>query len=183
MDFPYSQSILIIARFKVSSKKKFFDLASPRLQRLREKIAMYTFQVCWVTGKTHLIADALSRAPLFVPEELPGLKINTAISCLFQTSQPAIRVIYDVATIRRREVWDHHLDLFSVAQAVYLQDSKSSVGDKPGFIVSMRPDRLSYVVNVDNRFFTRPRRLLRPVTPDTPFSVASPTPPSSPPVL
>ena len=55
---------------------------------------MYTFQVCWVPGKIHLIADPLSRASLFA-SELSGLEINTAISCLSQTSQPAIRVIYD----------------------------------------------------------------------------------------
>ena len=76
-------------------QKDIFDLASPRLQRLREKIAMYSFQVCWVPGKTHLIADTLSQAPLFAPEELLGLEIDTAISCLSQTSQPAIRVIYE----------------------------------------------------------------------------------------
>ena len=76
-------------------QKDIFDLASPRLQRLREKIAMFSFQVCWVPGKTHLIADALSRAPLFSPEDLSGLEIDTAISCLSQTSQPTIRVIYN----------------------------------------------------------------------------------------
>ena len=75
-------------------QKDIFDLASPRLQRLREKIAMYSFQVCWVPGKTHFIADALSRAPLFAPEKLPGLDIDTAISCLTQASQPSLRVIY-----------------------------------------------------------------------------------------
>ena len=98
MDFLYSPFILIIARFKESSKKTFSTspaLASPRLQRLREKIAMYSFQVCWVPGKTYLIVDALSRASLFAPEELPGLDINTAISCLSQTSQPVICVIYN----------------------------------------------------------------------------------------
>ena len=42
---------------------------------------------------------------------------------------------------------------------------------------------MSYFVKVDNRFFTRPRRLLRPVTPDKPFPVVSSTPPSSPPPL
>ena len=83
---------------------------------------------------------------------------------------------------------DHDKSKLSLAplspgQDVYLQDSKSSAWDKRGFNVSMRLDRLSYVVNVDDRFFTGQRRLLRPVTPDTPFSVASPTPPSSPPAL
>ena len=67
---------------------------------------------------------------------------------------------------------DHDKSKISLAslspgQAVYLQDSKSSAWDKHGFIVSMRPDRLSYVISFDNRFFTRPRRLLRPVTSDT----------------
>ena len=76
-------------------QKDIFDLASPRLQRLREKIAMFSFQVCWVPGKTHLIANALSHAPLFDPEELPGLDIDTAISCLSQMSQPSICLIYD----------------------------------------------------------------------------------------
>ena len=55
-------------------QKDIFDLASPRLQRLREKVAMFSFDVRWVPGKTHLIADALSRAPLFAAEDLPGLK-------------------------------------------------------------------------------------------------------------
>ena len=56
---------------------------------------MYSFWVCWVPGKTHLIADALSRAPLFALEELPGLKIDTAISCLSQTSEPSLQIVYD----------------------------------------------------------------------------------------
>ena len=74
--------------------KDIFDLASPRLQRLREKVAMYSFVVRWVPGKTHFIADALSRAPLFAPEELPDLDIDTAISCLAVTSQPSLSSVY-----------------------------------------------------------------------------------------
>ena len=76
-------------------QKDVFDLASPRLQRLREKVTMFSFDVEWVPGKTHLIADALSRAPLFSAEEMPGLEIDTAISCLSQTSQPSMDVIYN----------------------------------------------------------------------------------------
>ena len=72
------------------------------------------------------------------------------------------------------------LTSLSPGQAVHLQDSKSSAWDKQGIIVSMRPDRLSYVVKIGNRFFTRPRRLLRPVIPPaTPSPVVSTTPPSS----
>ena len=48
------------------------------------------------------------------------------------------------------------LPVLSPGQPIYLQDSKSSAWDKQGFIVSMRPDRLSYVINVENRFFTSP---------------------------
>ena len=35
--------------------KDIFDLASPRLQRLREKVAMYSFVVRWVPGKLTLL--------------------------------------------------------------------------------------------------------------------------------
>ena len=76
-------------------QKDIFDLASSRLQRLHEKAAMYSFRVCWVPSKPHLIADALSRAPLFAPEEHSGLEINTAISCLAQTSHPMMDLIYN----------------------------------------------------------------------------------------
>ena len=56
---------------------------------------MYSFRVCWVPGKNHLIADALSRALLFALEEHPGLEIDTAISCLTQISHPTMDLIYN----------------------------------------------------------------------------------------
>ena len=68
----------------------------------------------------------------------------------------------------------HSLSQLLPGRQVHLQDGKSVAWDRTGIIVSMRPDKLSYVINVDNRFFTRPRRLLCPVV--TPSSSDPPTP-------
>ena len=38
--------------------------------RMREKITAYNFSVIWTPGKSHHIADALSRAPVFGPCDL-----------------------------------------------------------------------------------------------------------------
>ena len=40
-----------------------------RLQRIMSKLLGYSFKVEWIAGKNHEIADALSRAPVFQPEE------------------------------------------------------------------------------------------------------------------
>ena len=57
-----------------------------RLQRIREKLVKYNMTVKWVPGKSHFIADALSRAPLFSPPspDEDEFTINTARSCLTQ---------------------------------------------------------------------------------------------------
>lgn len=46
-------------------KKEIFEVENIKLQRIREKLAVYSFKVTWVKGKNHLIADALSRVPYF----------------------------------------------------------------------------------------------------------------------
>ena len=56
-------------------------LENTRLMRMREKIIPYTFKITWVTGKTHYIADALSRYPVFGPAE-DNLNVDTAIKSL-----------------------------------------------------------------------------------------------------
>ena len=45
--------------------KPLLELENVRLQRLCEKLIGYNFDLCWSAGKEHLIADALSRAPVF----------------------------------------------------------------------------------------------------------------------
>ena len=46
-------------------------------------------------GKSHLIADALSRAPLFAPEEIDYIVTDTAHVCLTQSSSGQIDIIFD----------------------------------------------------------------------------------------
>ena len=48
-------------------KKDLGDIENRRLQRLRESVLDYSFKVEWVEGKSHLIADALSRNPVNGP--------------------------------------------------------------------------------------------------------------------
>ena len=74
--------------------KTMYELSNPRLRRrIREKVSGYTFSVKWVAGKTHYIADALSRAPLFVPEDDPDMVVDTALTALAITDDPAFRII------------------------------------------------------------------------------------------
>ena len=48
--------------------------------------------VNWVPGKTHRIADALSRAPLFSPEETDDMRVDTTRACLATTPGMAIEL-------------------------------------------------------------------------------------------
>ena len=76
-------------------KKDLFNIGNPRLQRIREKLLEYCFTVTWVPGKSHLIADAMSRAPLFAPEEIEDIAIDTASVCLAKTSSGQLDIIFD----------------------------------------------------------------------------------------
>lgn len=49
--------------------KQLSMLETNRLMRMREKIIPFMFKVSWVEDKMHYKADALSRAPIFIPEE------------------------------------------------------------------------------------------------------------------
>ena len=75
--------------------KDLFDIGNPRLQRIREKLLEYCFTVTWVPGKSHLIADTLSRAPLFAPEEVDDIVIDTASVCLTQSSSGQLDIIFE----------------------------------------------------------------------------------------
>ena len=67
-------------------RKDLFEIPNPRLQRIREKLVEFNMTVKWVPGKSHFIADALSRAPLFSPPtpDEEEFTIDTARSYLTQ---------------------------------------------------------------------------------------------------
>jgi hypothetical protein len=44
-------------------------IENARLRRYRERLTGYNFDLSWREGKTNHIADALSRAPVFPPDE------------------------------------------------------------------------------------------------------------------
>ena len=60
------------------------------------KVSTYDFDLAWVTGKRHLIADALSRAPVFPGEEDEDdlLEMETSnVTC----SSPALNFLREAA--------------------------------------------------------------------------------------
>ena len=55
--------------------------------RMREKLTNFSFEVKWVKGKIHMIADALSHAPVFQPEEEEEEMLKTATLYTLPTSE------------------------------------------------------------------------------------------------
>lgn len=68
-------------------KKSMIDIDNPRLQLLREKMAGYSFRVEWVQGKSHRIADALSRYPVFAATPDPTTEVGA------QGQEERVRVV------------------------------------------------------------------------------------------
>ena len=52
--------------------KSLADIENPRLQRILQKVAGYQFSVEFTKGTENVIADTLSRAPVFGPSEEDG---------------------------------------------------------------------------------------------------------------
>ena len=67
--------------------------------RMREKILPYSFTVTWVPGKTHYIADALSRHPVFQPEA-DHIPTEDAIVCLNTTAVNTMQCITGAIILR-----------------------------------------------------------------------------------
>ena len=77
-------------------RKDIAEVENRRLQRFRERVLDYTFTVVWVEGKTHLIADALSRNPV------DNVSTNTICSVLHSVD-PDLCLLYTSPSPRDRQ--------------------------------------------------------------------------------
>ena len=74
------------------------EISNPRLLRFREALVGYNLDVKWVKGKDHLIADALSRSPVWPCDDDPEdaefdpsmARVNMAVA-----SDPALHFIFE----------------------------------------------------------------------------------------
>ena len=73
-----------ILGYEDSPGKALDQVENPRLQRLLGKISGFAFTCTWVPGKRHMIADALSRAPVFEPNPDFGFE-NYVRICAVET--------------------------------------------------------------------------------------------------
>ena len=78
-------------------QKPLADIANPRLLRYRESLMPYSFDVTWTPGKSHHIADALSRAPAFTPPEDTTEAQSEIIACAITALDPALQFLYQAA--------------------------------------------------------------------------------------
>jgi len=130
-------------------QKPLDQLENNRLQRLREKLTSFCFKVTWTAGKTHCIADALSRAPVFAPSEEEDPNATDFTVCNRVAADPAMQVLFDaieddddykrliralrenVASDQFRSIW-HNLSLFDDEEiTLVLYDSSRIVVPAP----------------------------------------------------
>ena len=60
--------MLPVSCLGILNRKNLDAVNNTRIQHLLAKLLGYTFKVKWVPGKNQVIADALSRAPVFAAE-------------------------------------------------------------------------------------------------------------------
>ena len=78
-------------------KKDLCEVENARLASMREKLVDYSFTVKWVAGKDHLIADALSRAPVFPPEDDEDDYAGDSVVCNRVAEDPRMQSLFDHA--------------------------------------------------------------------------------------
>ena len=77
-------------------QKQLDDMMNTRILRTRERLTNFSFEVKWQPGKVHHIADALSRAPVFSPNDEDDDGIDTQVRMVVG-SDPNFASLLDAA--------------------------------------------------------------------------------------
>ena len=141
--------------------KALEDIENPRLFRLREKTLLYHFLLTWTPGKTHLIADALSRIPVFRPEkstydEPPALlrrMVEPDLAPLYAAAEACHVYGLLIAAVRDSTVTKAHPDSF-VRGFTALADRLSLHNSSRGILVLLDARRI-VVANEARSFVLR----------------------------
>ncbi|XP_043228769.1 uncharacterized protein K02A2.6-like [Amphibalanus amphitrite] len=82
----------------ILNSKRLSEIDNPRLQRMREKMSIYSFTAVWQKGASHCIPDALSRAPVSDPAtgdevaEVTEALHDAVVATLSATSEDGVLV-------------------------------------------------------------------------------------------
>lgn len=83
------------------------DVENSRLRRLKEKVSEYDFVVQYTKGKTHYIADALSRAPVFAPDANDDRQVHIRN---ISVEDPLLKELLD--TVTKDPEYQEFIDIF-----------------------------------------------------------------------
>ena len=149
-----SKIYLLGSNFKVQTDHKPLvgifnrrDTENLRLQRIMEKVDNYTFTVEYVKGKTHYIADALSRAPIDKPTDEDLAIVNTIESSLILDISKILNVnnitrdlLFENLINHAKSDKDYQAIITSLKNGVY---AKNLPPRHPGRKISSHWDKLS----------------------------------------
>ena len=136
--------------------KQMDDLTNPRIVRMREKLARYTFDVTWVEGKPHYVADALSRAPVWDGNKCSEATTDTCAAII--AAQPMDKKIEKLK--KAAEADDEYQQ---IKAAIGRSDVRSLPPDHPArqyrsIWSSMGTDSNSGLMIIDGRRIVVPRK-------------------------
>ena len=86
--------------------KEIYNVQNTRLRAIREKLMEFNFTLSWVEGKTHQIADALSRTPYLPAHSDLDLQMNQEKCCIAIQDDPSIQEVVSHVDQAYREVME-----------------------------------------------------------------------------
>ena len=110
----------------ILNKHSLNEIANLRLQRLRMHLSNYKFAATWRSGKEHVVADALSRAPTSDPspdDEMAEQEVETHLRTLSSAVHGSVDVDVRLAQLRSTGRKDgEYQELTNIVEKGFLQE-------------------------------------------------------------